>query len=612
MINNSHIKEYLDYYLKSEDRLDFSVLLNGEWGCGKTWFIQQYIDKHKESEKFLNISIFGTRSLEEIDFKIFQACHPLLSSKAMIFAGSIMKGILKSGIKVDFDISDSSSGSATASLDKLSIFSLEKDLANRILVIDDVERSSIPITDFLGFINHLLDRCKLKVILIANEREILENKNLNADSRYTRLKEKVVGKSFEITSELESALEHFLDSIGNEKLKKILKDNKEIILQTYGELGIFNMRLLKYSISDFVRFYEFLDSCFLRKEILEEVIKQFFLISILTKKGMFLEREIKSVLQIRYNFSTNNTEDDKIGNCKKLFPELNKYWYPIPADQIQQFFQFGTVDKQILEEHIKRSVYFEDENTPSWIKLWNFFRLDDPVFDELTTEVIGDLEQSRYEDVYEIIQVTGMCLFFISEDFISNNSLEIIDWGKKNVSELQKKGKINFDINEEFRIESSHGYVYLGLEIEDFQKFLRWTRTKLQDIALEALPAFANSLLAEMSKSTDLFCKKLYYSDVYPNYSEIPILKHMKTLDFKTAFVKLPTTSKKTVCDSLDKRFKHGNISKLLAEKQWLIELKELFIKEPLGNLKIAKYIIKKHLIPTIEFAVSKLNSGQI
>ncbi len=46
---NSHVEEYLDYYCDLHAPR-FAILLKGQWGCGKTWFIKNYCKKLKEKK----------------------------------------------------------------------------------------------------------------------------------------------------------------------------------------------------------------------------------------------------------------------------------------------------------------------------------------------------------------------------------------------------------------------------------------------------------------------------------------------------------------------------------------------------------------------------------
>ena len=47
---NKHITDYLDKYLKLS-KPDFAVMIKGEWGSGKTYFIKKYIDDIKAVKK---------------------------------------------------------------------------------------------------------------------------------------------------------------------------------------------------------------------------------------------------------------------------------------------------------------------------------------------------------------------------------------------------------------------------------------------------------------------------------------------------------------------------------------------------------------------------------
>lgn len=50
-------------------------------------------------------------------------------------------------------------------------------LENKLLILEDVERCNINITYLLGYVNGLVERDGVKVLLIANESEILKKEN---------------------------------------------------------------------------------------------------------------------------------------------------------------------------------------------------------------------------------------------------------------------------------------------------------------------------------------------------------------------------------------------------------------------------------------------------
>ena len=103
---NEHISEFLEYYIKLENP-QFAILLNGEWGTGKTFFIQQQIEKwnsNKASQetdsdediiqiKPMYISLFGLNNVSQINDKIRAELHPLLYSKAANISKKVAPGV---------------------------------------------------------------------------------------------------------------------------------------------------------------------------------------------------------------------------------------------------------------------------------------------------------------------------------------------------------------------------------------------------------------------------------------------------------------------------------------------------------------------------------------
>lgn len=47
---NTHITEYLDLYLQRENT-QYATLLIGNWGCGKNYFIKDYINQKERNDK---------------------------------------------------------------------------------------------------------------------------------------------------------------------------------------------------------------------------------------------------------------------------------------------------------------------------------------------------------------------------------------------------------------------------------------------------------------------------------------------------------------------------------------------------------------------------------
>ncbi len=171
---NKHIIDNLDYYLGLPSP-EYAFLLCGEWGVGKTYFIDDYINnKSTESLKLIKVSLFGLKKISDIDSNIFQKLHPILGSKYAQFAGNVIKGALSLGVKLDINSDGISESTINTKFDKFDIseFLSDKKKKEIVLIFDDLERCQISNVEVLGFINGLVENSKIKVILIANEKSL--------------------------------------------------------------------------------------------------------------------------------------------------------------------------------------------------------------------------------------------------------------------------------------------------------------------------------------------------------------------------------------------------------------------------------------------------------
>ena len=246
---NQHIETYLTYYLNSKFNPEFAVLLQGKWGCGKTWFIKQFMKKYPkiDSSKFIYITLYGISSISEIEDQIFQQLHPILSSKGMALTGKILKGIVRTSLKIDLDGDKKSDASINSQIPDIQLPDYLKNTDNCILVFDDFERCIIPLNSLLGYINSFVEHQGLKVIILANEEElkIVENKEENKSNLYIKIKEKLIGKTFRVIHDIYSAHVSFVSWIENEEVKKFFDEKKENIIEIFNLADYNNLRHLK-------------------------------------------------------------------------------------------------------------------------------------------------------------------------------------------------------------------------------------------------------------------------------------------------------------------------------------------------------------------------------
>ena len=174
-------KAIVDYV--NDDRKTQAVLLDGVWGCGKTFFVKEHLiptlKKNKNSNIF-QVSLYGISDVEMIQEQIYaqwlEACAEEMAEKLGLIGQlanksfSILSFLGKPAIRA----AESKMGAEGASKEVLNSIAekfISKNSRN-IIIFDDIERCRIDIIQLMGFLNNLSENNGFKLILIANEKEI--------------------------------------------------------------------------------------------------------------------------------------------------------------------------------------------------------------------------------------------------------------------------------------------------------------------------------------------------------------------------------------------------------------------------------------------------------
>ncbi len=284
---NEHIESFLDYYCSLPYSPEYAVMLKGLWGCGKTWFINQYFEKIKQKGiKYIYVSLYGITTIAEIENQFLQQLHPRLSSKGMEWTIKL----LKSGL-------DSISG---LDIPDTEIPDFLKNTDGYLLIFDDLERCSIKVHDLLGYINNFVEHKKNKVIIIGDEDKIInQDSSFEEAKSYQKIKEKLIGKTFQVKADVDDALNHFISQIQHEGTKIFLEKNKALIIELYDMSGYKNLRHIKQSLWDFERLFKGLPIKISEKEDLtQQVLRLFLAFSFDNTSDSFLK--IRLQCQITY------------------------------------------------------------------------------------------------------------------------------------------------------------------------------------------------------------------------------------------------------------------------------------------------------------------------
>ncbi|MEG0872432.1 MAG: P-loop NTPase fold protein [Clostridia bacterium] len=133
---------------------DYAVMLNGEWGSGKTYFWNNKLRSRLEAIKVngkkyktIYMSLYGINSLEEISKKIFIETNPMISKTLKKFVDTRQGNLIPEYVKTGLDMANLF-GNMNFNSDKLD-FSKLFSIDDKILCFDDLERANVDVIDIL-------------------------------------------------------------------------------------------------------------------------------------------------------------------------------------------------------------------------------------------------------------------------------------------------------------------------------------------------------------------------------------------------------------------------------------------------------------------------------
>lgn len=247
---NENICNFLNSYIEDSDPR-YGVLLDGAWGCGKTFFVQSWIKglakKKKSVLKPIEVSLFGLNKVSQINDAINRVLFPVLDKKYYKIArgvvGTIGKAVLK--CNVDFDNDGKADGTLDIQLDPLMSLFNSKGEINKgwFFVFDDIERCNIDMKTLFGYINDFVERRQFHVIIICNSNEIAPDDKPVFD----KFKEKVIGRSFVVQPDVRAAVNSFLRNVPTHDFTV---SNAVVIEKVFTATGFNNLRVIRQAIRD--------------------------------------------------------------------------------------------------------------------------------------------------------------------------------------------------------------------------------------------------------------------------------------------------------------------------------------------------------------------------
>lgn len=261
------------------------ILISGDWGIGKTYFLKNVFLKERE---YIYISLFGSSSIEAIKTEIYsklnKKCNMIGKIKKVLYradGNNIGLGPISLPITYwETDINEA----------------IGKNIRDKVLtvVIDDIERKSkeINIEDILGTIETLSEIDNINVILVANENKIEEyDKN-----KFLNFKEKIIQKTYNIHK--------YSKDTPKEITKHLLKDVKlqnnidvsiisKNIIEVFENHPVNNLRTLEKGVNFVNLILRYIDFQELDSSEIKDIIIAALSVVIETIEGTYINKENK-------------------------------------------------------------------------------------------------------------------------------------------------------------------------------------------------------------------------------------------------------------------------------------------------------------------------------
>lgn len=399
---NENIVNFLNGYMMNPDP-QYAVFLKGKWGCGKTHFINHWIDEYKAKPtteqviESIYVSLYGLSDPKQITTAINRVICPILYGKAAK-AGKVLAKIASAMVlkhEVDLNYDGISDLSINIGIDSLSKFKSNDSLANskKLLIFDDLERCDIPMKKLLGYLNFFVEQCNCHLIVIGDEDKIAEGENKKI---FGEFKEKTIGREFEIATDIHSALDTFVNQTPK---NDFVVGHQEQIEKFFAMTECDNLRILRQALWDFSRFEESMTD-FLGDSRYEDIMIHVlgtYIISYCEYRG---KNHQLFDAWIQYAIKGQQFDKEKIENLKSQLGDLHQRYNNIYQRLSNyQTFKIEFVERVLLElntgnsikDYVGKEYFAPIAEVRSWARINEVYAMSNKDFISFYRTLIDDI-----------------------------------------------------------------------------------------------------------------------------------------------------------------------------------------------------------------------------
>ena len=561
------VESILDYI--RSDYTDYAIMINGEWGSGKTHFWNNKVRNKIESMqlngrryKTIYMSLYGISNLEEISKKIFIESTQLMDKNLKKYMSSNEATRIPEYAKTGIDMANffgiSQSGDK---VDYAEFFSTD----DKVLCFDDLERANVDVIDILGYINNFVEHDHIKTIIICNEKELstkfkssnLEMKTfiatylldkqeeLNKPDKpmvekiqekiehvfdkandYERIKEKLIGETFEYAPKFDYIINGILMRYeNNPDLIRFLRENTRLIISTFNKSGTRNLRILKHALNDFKKVFEMVNKSYpnTNNRVMQTMLIFTIAVSFEIKAGKITKDKFINIKDNEEYKAILVSSRILMDNRQFYIKEFdNNYYYNFKSEYrffkfIEYYVRTRIFDMKIFKENmetIRNTI--DTENLPAYRRLLTeeYWKISDDQFFSVITEIMEDVKAGK-------IRLIDMVKIFAYFSYFSRKGL--IYYDLKTLKNIFFNGMNLASLTSEYcpNVDEELGKIAIEEVAEDMEEILKHFNELNGQLKDKMYKEKAEEIMKYIPMKMELF-----YERFDKECMEIPIFKY--------------------------------------------------------------------------------------
>ncbi len=606
------VESILDYI--RSDYTDYAIMINGEWGSGKTYFwnhkIRNKIENMTVNGKKLTtiyMSLYGISNLEEISKKIFIETTQLMDKNLKRYMDANGQTVIPEYAKTGLDMANFFG--VTQNGDKIdyeNFFSTD----DKVLCFDDLERANVDVIDILGYINNFVEHDHIKTIIICNEKELStklkssnlemktfiatylldkEDKLLTTDkpmvekieetienvfdkaNDYERIKEKLIGETFEYAPEFTYIINGLLIRYENNgDLIRFLRENTNLIVSTFIKSGTRNLRILKHALNDFKKVFDMVNKSYpnTNNRILQTMLIFTIAVSFEIKAGKVTKDKFININDNEEYKSLVVSSRVFMDNRQFYIKEFdNNYYYNFKTEY--RFFKFIEIyvrtrifDMKTFKKDMEDIINTVDtDKLPGYKRLLTeeYWKISDDQFPKVISDVLESVKKGEIQ-LIDLLKIYTYFVYFVKKG--------LVDYDMQTINSVFLNGMNVSSITSEYCEDAEDQIKQMSFdenmpEMQEVLARFRDLNNQLKDkmYRVKADTIFKN-IPMKMEKFYDMFDKECMdipifkYSDPYQIFQRISCASNEDIVSIKEKLVDRADKNAKILLPELNNMYK--------------------------------------------------------